>query len=192
MNNDKGTQVGIIPIHQWTNGGDRVMLLKCVNPDMTSYDGFIWPTSGEVKSDRWDGKPTCDGGGFFGWPWGLGIGIGKDADWHGKWIVFSALPENVILVEEGKVKARDARIELVGTFVQCQAVLIRGLVAWGNHHHQGNRAPASTVGDDAPASTVGHHAPASTVGHRAPASTVGYLAPASTVGHHAPDRKSVV
>lgn len=30
------------PIHQWTNSGDRVLIVKQVAPDGSSHGGFKW------------------------------------------------------------------------------------------------------------------------------------------------------
>lgn len=66
------------PIHQWTHKGDSVLLVKVLNRDGTTHRGFIWPKEGPVKPDKWSRVPDCKSGGLFGWPWGMGIGDGKD------------------------------------------------------------------------------------------------------------------
>ena len=62
----------IIPIHQWTNGGEEVLVVRYVNRDHTSYNGFRHPKKiGElVSAPDWNTKAEC-GGGIHGWPWGL-------------------------------------------------------------------------------------------------------------------------
>ena len=92
-----------IPVHQWTHDGKEVLLVKCVGADGKSYGGFQWPQSGQVETAA-SRKPDCLSGGLFGWPWGLNIGGGKDPDYNGRWIVFSASPENVIEIEGNKAK----------------------------------------------------------------------------------------
>ncbi len=46
----------ITPAHQWTNGGDRVRLLKCVLADGGAYGGFKWPLTvgAKVEAPDWD------------------------------------------------------------------------------------------------------------------------------------------
>ena len=96
----------IIPIHQWTHDGEYVLIVKCINRDGTAHNGFVWPESGPVKPEYWSREADCESGGLFGWPWGMGIGDGRNPDACAKWIVFRAKPENVIRIEPGpKVKA---------------------------------------------------------------------------------------
>jgi hypothetical protein len=95
--------------HSWTNGGERVLLVKCLNQDGTSGkdNKFVWPKTGAVNPVTvGDGrKPDCESGGLFGWPWGMFVGDGREPDACAPWIVFSALPENVIPLVGGKCKA---------------------------------------------------------------------------------------
>src|SRR3990167_7962561 len=41
---------------------EEVIVLRTCNADMTSYNGFKWPESGQVKCDDWDSKPECGNG----------------------------------------------------------------------------------------------------------------------------------
>lgn len=72
----------IIPYHQWTNGGNKVLILKCVDKNRQGYGGFQWPESGPVEPSTWSAEPTCESGGLFGWAWGLAFGDGKDPDYQ--------------------------------------------------------------------------------------------------------------
>lgn len=92
-----------IPIHQWTDNGDRVLLVKCVDGYGRGRSGFQWPKSGQVKPEYCSREPDCESGGLFGWPWGVGIGDGKAPEPTSVWIVFSARPEQVISLG-GKAK----------------------------------------------------------------------------------------
>src|ERR1039458_4201247 len=87
-----------IPIHQWLHTGTRVMIVKSVNIDGTSHNGFKWPLlrRAEVIPAKFDREKTCDGGGLFGWAWGIGVGDGRLPSANDTWIVFSVAPENVI------------------------------------------------------------------------------------------------
>src|SRR5208283_4536149 len=95
----------IVPAHQWTNGGDKVRILKCANKEGKTHGGFQWPDAGPVMPETWSPEPTCESGGLFGWPWGLAFGDGKGPDYGGKWFVFEADPADVIDLN-GKCKAR--------------------------------------------------------------------------------------
>ena len=55
----------------------KVLVLKNCNEDGTTYNGYKWPESGHVVAPEWDGKPSCIGGGFFGWKWGAGSFLGE-------------------------------------------------------------------------------------------------------------------
>jgi len=74
----------IIDIHQWTDTGKEVLILRCCEKDGTSYNGFKWPliVGAHVEPTSWNPEAVC-GNGLHGWPWGLGIGNGKDANWQG-------------------------------------------------------------------------------------------------------------
>lgn len=153
----------IIPVHQWAPQPDgRVWLLKVVNADRTSYDGFVWPESGPVTPAVWSREPDCESGGLFGWPWGIGRDgaeprYGADATW----IVFAAHPDDVIAVGIGKVKAvpspehdRTPEVIFVGSYGEASARILAGQVSWvaqvagGAASATGERGAASTTGEE--------------------------------------------
>ncbi|MDP3718812.1 MAG: hypothetical protein Q8T13_13690, partial [Acidobacteriota bacterium] len=174
------------PIHQWTNGGSRVLILRCGE---VGYNGFQWPTTvgATVVAPDPDRRPVC-GGGLHGWPWGLAFGEGKEPDWTVKWLVFAADPADVILLE-GKVKCvGPVEIVHVGSMLTAWNFVLAGQMAWSHYYADG--APASSSGDGAPASSSGDGAPASSSGTRAPASSSGDGAPASSSGTRAPASSS--
>lgn len=131
-----------IPIHQWTHKGDRVFIVKTVLPDGKSKNGFQWPLTvgASVKPKKCSRKVFCESGGLFGWPWGIGVGDGKDPNALHTWIVFSVKPENVIGDIEGGQKCKAvtdenddnecARIEYVGTQAGAMYFTIEGRIAW--------------------------------------------------------------
>ena len=129
-----------IPVHQWTNGGNRVLIVKCVNFDLRSYGDFQWPESGPVKPTKCTKESTCDSGGLFGWPWGVNIGAGKCPIYgRSKWIVFSAPPEQVVNVD-GKVKVCaespadvDAVVVYCGDWVGAMRYTYPGRIGWLDH-----------------------------------------------------------
>ena len=92
--------------HQHVNTDGYVLIVKCLNRDGTSHNGFIWPKSGPVDNPHWSRDATCSSGGLFGWPWGFGIGDGKNPNATHPWLVFRAKPENVIGEIEGDVKCK--------------------------------------------------------------------------------------
>ena len=157
----------IVPLHQWTDNDGYVLLVKCVTSDMTSYGGFAWPESGPVKPDAWSRKATCESGGLFGWPLGIGVGLGKDIIPNERWLVFRAKPENVINIEYGKAKAvpgEDGSLPEVvycGTMAGAMWMTMKHRQAWIEHASRGS---ASASGDNGSASASGDRGSASATG----------------------------
>lgn len=139
--------------HQWTDGGTRVLILRRCNADMTSYKGFVWPSSGEIEFADFSPEATCGGGGH-GWPWGMGLGEGSDYDIIGdKWLVVAAIPGDIIGELEGGYKCKIKRGEVIycGSFSGAWA-----LVNSGRHRliEEMSRSPASS-GDSSKAASSG-------------------------------------
>jgi hypothetical protein len=179
------TEIKDIPIHQWTHDGNRVLLVKCINRDGTSHGGFIWPKSGPVKPEKWSRGDDCGSGGLFGWAWGVHCGIGRDPDACAEWIVFSALPENVILVDGDKSKAVPSEDEKTlpevvyrGTQAGAMYYTLAGRLAWiqerssGSASATGYRGSASATGDRGSASATGDRGSASATGDKGIALTI--------------------
>jgi hypothetical protein len=121
----------LIPIHQWTHKGDKVLLVKCVDRDGKGHKGFQWPKSGTVRPDYCSMEPNCDSGGLFGWAWGLNIGGGKDPDYHGCWIVLAAAPALVVEVGSEKHKAAgEAEVVYYGDWAGAMSFTLEGRMAW--------------------------------------------------------------
>jgi hypothetical protein len=55
--------------HEWTNGGDRVLILRRTGPDGTAHGGLQYPpgVGVEVVAPDWSPVAEC-GGGLHGWP----------------------------------------------------------------------------------------------------------------------------
>ena len=143
------------PVHQWTNGGDRVLLLRFVNQQHRSYGEFQWPSEpgSIVTAPDWNSKPVC-GGGVHAWPWGIGIGAGKDAVFtDALWQVVSAEPKDIVWFDSKKAKCREVRLEFVGSWWQALALVEKGRDAWVRFTADGNAA-ASGVRGNAAASGV--------------------------------------
>ena len=81
---------------------ETVLVLRTCSADMTSYNGFKWPTSGPVKCDDW--KPTYDcGHGLHGLLWGQGSGGYLDWSESAKWLVVEVNAAD-ILTGDGALK----------------------------------------------------------------------------------------
>jgi hypothetical protein len=172
-----------LEIHQWTNDEGRVLIVKCVNADMTSYGGFVWPKAGPVTPKTWKRDNECNSGGLFGWAWGMG-GDGKDPDACGAWLVFSAKPENVIDLG-GKVKVVPgedgdcASVVYCGTQAGAMAFTMQGRLSFIAKNSRGS---ASATGYSGSASATGDSGSASATGYRGSASATGYRGSASATG----------
>ena len=172
-----------VPVHQWTDADGYVQIVKCVNYDMTSYNGFVWPTSGPVCPDKWSRETDCNSGGLFGWPWGVGIADGKNLG--GKWLIFRAKPENIIFVGPCKVKAvpsEDGELPEVvfcGEMADAMKFTMAGRVKWVQHNSSGS---ASATGDRGSASATGYSGSASATGSSGSASATGSSGSASATG----------
>ena len=173
------------PIHQWTDGGDRVLILKWVEDDLTSYGGFKWPEQGPVRPTKCGTDTNCESGGLFGWPWGLHLGDGKRVDFNKKWIVFSADPSQVIDCG-GKVKVAaenpedvDCVVEYCGTY---QGALMRVLASqsrWITYFAEG---AATASGDYGAATASGAHGAATASGYSGAATASGAHGAATASG----------
>src|SRR3990167_7105372 len=178
----------IIPQHKWTHNGSKVLLVKCVNKDGTGYGDFQWPKSGIVDPGKCSLEPTCNSGGLFGWAWGLNLGGGKEPDYTGCWIVFSADPELVVNVENEKAKVAGlAEVVYYGDWIGALAFTLKGRLAWINHASVGAsatgwRGAASATGERGAASATGGRGAASATGGRGAASATGAGGGASATG----------
>ena len=114
--------------HEWTDGGDKVLILRRCNADMSSYNGFVWPASGPVEFSDFNASKSCGGGGH-GWAWGMGLGEGKDYDIiTDKWLVVAALPDDVVgEIDDGvKCKIRRGEVVFCGAFSAAWALVNSG------------------------------------------------------------------
>ena len=176
------------PAHQWTHDGDKVLLVKCVDANGTSHEGFQWPSSGPVESPNWSEEPNCESGGLFGWPWGIGLGSGKLPDYYaGKWIVFAAPPDTVVSLGD-KAKVPRAEVVYYGNWWGALLRVDAGRVAWCEHAANGAalaigaRGAASATGESGAASAIGESGAASAIGASGAASATGESGAASATG----------
>ena len=177
----------VIPIHQWTHDGDKVLLVKYVPKGGKSTNDFQWPKSGPVESPNWSREPTCDSGGLFGWPWGVGIGGGKDPDYQGDWIVFAAKPEDVIDLGD-KAKANSAEVIYYGDWWGALLKIDAGRMAWtiqaadGNAAATGERGSAAATGESGSAAATGWRGSAAATGESGSAAATGGMGSAAATG----------
>ena len=184
------TDKEIVPVHEWTNGGTRALMLRFVDAGHRSYNNFQWPKEigAEVTAPDWNPAAVC-GGGFHGWPWGVGMGSGKTpvfVDVH--WQVVSYDPKDAVWIEDSKVKIRTGKLEYVGSWWGALAKVEAGRTAWiqqaasGAASATGWRGAASATGWRGAASATGERGAASATGERGAASATGASGAASATG----------
>src|SRR5690348_11979584 len=94
---EKTTEASVEPKpHEWTHTGKEVLVVRFCAQDGTSYGGFKHPVKvGEtVTAPDWESVNAC-GRGIHGWPWGFGLGDGKECDWSALWQVYRVKPEDI-------------------------------------------------------------------------------------------------
>lgn len=170
------------PIHQWTHDGDRVLLVRC---GRDGYGGFVYPTSGPVCCPKAAAnreaarKPTCNSGGLFGWPWGVGIGEGKIPQYDADWPVISARVEDVIAVD-GKAKViGPCEVVYCGPWQEALEFVRPGQLAW---ILATTRGVASVTGGCGVAAATGRIGAALTTGGCGAASATEWSGVASATG----------
>ena len=173
----------VIPIHQWTNGGDEVLVVRFVPKDGKSYGGFQHPvTVGEsVTAPDWRPDMKC-GGGIHGWPWAIGLGDDKDCDWSALWQVYGVAPKDIVGGGgdlKAKLKFRTGTLKFVGTWDAATAFVLAGQMAWVHHAASG---AASATGWRGAASATGVSGAASATGVSGAASATGKDGTAMSVG----------
>ena len=151
-----------IEAHQWTNGGDEVLVVRCVNADGTSYGGFENPleVGAVIEAPDWSIAAEC-GGGIHGWPWGLGHD-GKEPT-HPLWLVCGADPHSGVELG-GKAKWPRMIVRHVGTLASAMAFThvgrLRLISASAKQATSGYSSSAATSGDRSSAATSGECSPA--------------------------------
>jgi hypothetical protein len=118
--------------HKWTDENGNVLILRGVGDSRKSYNGFPWPAVGEIlTAPDWDDSPKC-GGGLHGWPWGFGVGEGKNLHEITLWQVCSAKPENIVgNIESGcKCKFRTGTLLFEGEMAKAFALVASGFSAF--------------------------------------------------------------
>ena len=174
------TDKAITPVHQWTHNGTEVFVVRFVNKDGKSAayrlingvkvaaEPFQHPmVVGEtVTAEDWNSDPVC-GGGIHAWPWGIGLGDGKECEWDALWQVYAVKPEDLVLVEN-KIKFRTGVLKFMGHWADATNFVLPGQMAWVFHSSRGS---ASNSGYSGSASNSGYSGSASNSGDRGSAST---------------------
>jgi len=173
----------VVPVHQWTNGGDEVLVVRFVSKDGKSYGGFQHPMNvGEtVTAPDWSDDMRC-GGGIHGWPWAIGLGEGKECDWSALWQVYGVAAKDIVGGEgnlRGKAKFRTGVLRFTGSWNEATDFVLAGQMAWVHHAASG---AASATGESGAASATGESGAASATGERGAASATGWRGAASATG----------
>ena len=168
--------------HSWTDGGDKVLILRRCNPDGSSSHNFTWPAEGHVEFADFNPQAVCGGGGH-GWPWGMGLGEGSDYDIiDDRWLVIAAMPGDVVgeLDRGEKCKVRACEIAYCGQFAGAWAMinggrhrLIEAMSKTGDEIASGDYSTAASSGDSSTAASSGHSSTAAHEGKSGIAASIG-------------------
>ena len=154
-----------IPVHQWVNDDNEVLVLRFSERDGTSYNGFQHPmeVGKRVTAPDWRKDNEC-GGGIHGWAWGIGIGDGKTPDWSdGLWQVYGVKRSNIVGEIDGgiKCKFKTGILRFVGDWHQAMLFILDGQKAWVEHFADGEER---STGDKSAASSTGYRSAAVVTG----------------------------
>ena len=127
---------------------DRVLVLRTCAADLTSKNGFVWPSSGHVLCPDWAPTAEC-GHGLHGLLWGAGDGSLLDWSLDAKWLVVAVEPSQLVALD-GKVKFAAGEVVHCGDQASATAFLSRdprAICVVGGTSTSGARG-TSTSGDD--------------------------------------------
>ena len=166
-------------IKDYTLPPNTVLVLKSVNPDMSAYGGFIWPTNGFIEAPDWSPTNNC-GSGLHGWLWGVGNFSLAVKHQNAKWLVIEV--EEVGLIDlNGKVKFKQGNVIYCGNSNEAFS-LIRRVCEIVITSTTGNNSHSSTSGYYSHSSTSGNNSHSSTSGDYSDSSTTGDYSHSSTSG----------
>lgn len=103
-------------IKRYTDSSKDVLILRACAPDLTSRDGFKYPSRGPVADPKWQPTHGC-GSGLHGWLWGRGddsLIPDYARSQEAKWLVI-AVPRDQIIDLGGKVKFPGGNVVFCGT-----------------------------------------------------------------------------
>ena len=91
---------------------ETVLVLKSINADLTSYNGFKWKEKGIVKCKDFKDTKEC-GNGLHGFLWGEGDGSLANWNKDAKWLVLKVDKDSIIDLD-GKVKFPSCNVVFCG------------------------------------------------------------------------------
>ncbi len=185
--------------HNWTDGGDKVLILRRVGQDRKSKNDFLWPESGMVEAPDWNPEMKC-GHGLHGWAWGMAMGEGMDYDIIGDvWLVVAVLPDDVVGNLQGgwKCKFKRGEIAYSGPFAGAWAMVNSGrhrLIeamskadASGRYSSKaassGYSSKAASSGNSSTAASSGDYSTAASSGNSSTAASSGNSSKAASSGN---------
>ena len=175
--------------HEWTHTGKEVLILKCVEPDGSSFNGFKWPlkVGATVECPDFDPSNKCSGG-LHGWPWGIGIGEGITPKWQGRWIVYSPGSGRIVGNLEGgrKCKTEQGVIRFVGNWTDATRFVLAGQMALvfecSRSATSGQYSTSATSGGYSTSATSGDYSTSATSGYSSTSATSGDYSTSATSG----------
>ena len=172
--------------HEWTDASGHVLVLRFADKDGKSYNGFQHPmTVGDVvTAPDWSTRAEC-GCGIHGWPWGIGIGEGKDPDWSELWQVYAVNPKDGIVSLDGKIKFRTGRLAYMGDWQGAVNFLLPGQIAWTQQAKSatGYGSASSATGNSSASSATGYRSASSATGDGSASSATGDGSASSATGY---------
>lgn len=91
----------------------QVLVLRTCRSDMTSHNGFVWPSEGHVEAPDWDPAPRC-GGGLHGLAWGEGDATLLNWSPTAVWLVVEVNQDDIVDLR-GKIKFPTGNVIFAGT-----------------------------------------------------------------------------
>ena len=162
------------------------LMLRTTGPHGEAHEGFVWPRvlGAIVRPVRWDLAPTC-GDGLHGLLDGLGDNALLSSDPAALWWVVGVRLDEVVRIDDDKVKAPRAKVVYFGGMPGAYKSIIRNMHRAAHAATTDDGAHAATTGDGASAATTGDWAHAATTGDGASAATTGDWAVAAALGARA-------
>ena len=103
------------------------LVLRSCNSDMSSYNNFIWPVSGDVAAPDWNPAPIR-GGGLHGLKWGYGdLGLLNWAD-DAKWLVVEVVEAEYVDLGM-KVKFPRGKVVYCGEYTEAVTIISDAFIA---------------------------------------------------------------
>ena len=186
-----------MPVHQWTNGGDEVLIVKVVDKDgKTSGDSngvkweFEYPLTvgASVTAPDWNTDKQC-GSGLHGWAWGVGVGNGKRSKFDGsdKWIVIGSKPKDVINLD-AKVKTKQAVVRMVGTWREALAFVRPGFYEWIKEISKSS--PSASSGNSSTSASSGYSSTSASSGYSSTSASSGDYSTSASSGYYSTSASS--